>query len=53
MSLRWHDDGNAFLCDQCWKVVRRTRADPMPKHTCEKEELAKSQFEQKGADLDT
>ena len=35
-SMKWHDDGNAFMCERCGHVVRRTRADPMPDTTHER-----------------
>jgi hypothetical protein len=27
---KWHDDGNAFMCEVCGEVTPRTRMNPMP-----------------------
>jgi hypothetical protein len=32
-TMKWHDDGNAFMCAACGHVVRRTRMNPMPDTT--------------------
>lgn len=31
-DLRWHDDGNSFMCMRCGEVIQRTRANPYPPH---------------------